>query len=91
MNPYEYGVLLPKSLPEEVLQFLTGYIHELRAGDHYLFSSIFEVHHPYVKLQILRNDGTTDHQWKVRLPIHYILAVADLSDRQVRQKMGFVV
>jgi len=87
-DPFAFGVLLTKSLPEEVLRFLTRYIQEVGDGDRYLFSSVFEIRHPFVELEILRNDGT-DYQWKVKLPLQYVLAVADGTDPQTRLKMGF--
>ena len=69
MNPLAYAVLVSKSLPEELLRFLTAYLwllHEEK--DQYLFSSMFEVQYPFVELQILKNDDS-GHQWKIRLPI----------------------
>ena len=88
-DTFQYSVLLSKSLPPEVLSFLEGYLFAVGEADQYLFSAKFEVYWPFVELLLLNTDPKNRKQWKVHLPIQYVLAVAEQSEQDMRAKAGF--
>ena len=88
-DAFAYSVLLPRSLPPEVLSFLAGYLFVVGEEDQYLFSEKFEIRWPFVELLLLNTDPAKEKQWSVRLPTQYVLAVAEQSENEMRAKAGF--
>lgn len=75
-----HAVLLPQTVPGEVLSFLDGYIFEINDSNYLLCSDIAVQGH-FVELVILKNDYS-GKIWKVRLPVQYALAMVDMSDKE---------
>ena len=80
-------ILTPRQLPPELQTFLTDFFVEI--GENLvLFSRSFEIEGSFAALEIVRNDGSKK-TWNVKLPLHFVLAVADAGDEQKRN-IGFV-
>lgn len=80
MKQTDYAVLLPTAIPQELLSLLKSYLH-LDNGLNVLFCSEFEQQGHFVRMVMLKNN---DHKKTgvVFLPTQYVLAVADLSDKE---------
>lgn len=83
----DHAILLPQQLPQEVLAFLDEYIYQID-GQTYLLSRSFEAEGYFVALEVLKNDKSKK-TWRVKLPLQYVLAVAQLRD-QDGSKIGFL-
>ena len=80
-------ILIPRQLPEEVLVFLADFL--VTIGENVvLFSHCFEVEQGFASLDIVHSDSSKK-SWKVKLPLHFVLAVADVGEEQ-KKKIGFV-
>ena len=84
-----YLVLLPKTVPEEILRALgRAYLHRVNGNDDpQLVSTHFEVAYPFVKLTVLAKDGRNPRI--VWLATQHVLAVEALASEDARQKFGF--
>lgn len=74
-----YAVLLQKTLPEELLAFLDGYLHLIHEQNFLLCSSVSDEGY-FLELSALKNDKSKK-VWKLRLPMHAIIAIADMADK----------
>jgi hypothetical protein len=74
------AVLIHPQLPPEVLAFLENYLLQIGEGV-FLFALSFESEGSFVVLEALRNDKSKK-TWVVRLPVQYILATADATDKE---------
>jgi hypothetical protein len=83
-----FAVLLPHSLPQEVLALLDGYLRSDCPGIVYLACSEVAVQSPFVHLAALRNDDS-GKVWKIRLPTQYALAIVEWSDEEALS-IGFL-
>lgn len=83
----QYAALLPKTLPQELLSFLSDYIYDLH-GENFLLCTSQLSEGYFLELVILKNDKSK-RPWTVSIPHHYILAVADMSEID-EQQIGFL-
>ena len=74
-----YAVLLPKMLPQEIHVFLEAYLHLIHEQHFLLCSSVSDEGY-FLELSALKNDKSKK-EWKLRLPMHNILAIADMDDK----------
>ena len=80
-------VLVQRQLPSELQTFLADFFVDI-SENRLLFSLGFEVEGFFAALEIVRNDGSKK-TWNVKLPLQFVLAVADAGDEQVK-KIGFI-
>jgi hypothetical protein len=76
----DYAVLLPKTLPQEILALLDGYFYVFFEQNFLLCSDVSDLGY-FSELEVLKNDKSK-RVWKIKLPNLYILAVADMSDKE---------
>lgn len=78
MKKTYYVALVPQGLPQEVISFLQGYIHEYRGQNHLLCSEISDLGY-FLEMTILA-DSDKKKEWKVRIQTQYVLAVGEVGD-----------
>jgi len=74
------AILLPKTLPQELHTLLNGYIC-IFENENFLLCSSFDNKGYFFEASIIKNE-TGNKEWVVRLPIHYVLAVVNMSDSE---------
>ena len=81
-----YAVFLHQSSPRELMELVSGYLHDV-AGQ--IFISAVDIQHVNSFVQChLAEDANDNEPWVVQIPIPYILAIADV--RKGKHAPGFL-
>lgn len=79
-----YAILLRSDTPEDLLSILDGYIRQ-KDSLNYILSRSIDIGMHFMDLEVVRNRD--DSPWKLSIPTHVVIAVADLESEI--SKFGF--